>query len=177
MHTKPLITLHIILPQPFPKRVILSAARTLAKLDPAINSLGRCIKTNYDHYPSVPRAAGLKHHNWLPTVIRSSDVMSKTSLEDTWGWTIRHLRQVTDMFSVQFAVAAITGTTRRIIYFSSLRLGPDMSVSPGTGHCHSSSLKRRVVKSPDVSCVASGVWVERKICKVYNQEIQRAEQT
>lgn len=159
MHTKPLITLHIILPHT-PKSVNLSAARTLAKLHSAINSLGSCVETNYDHYPSAPRTAGLQHYNWLPTVIRSSDVMSKTWLVDTWGMDnnvpapssgYRH------MFSVHFVGAAINGTKRRIIFFSSLRLCPYMSPSPVTCHCYSCSLNRQVAKSPDVSCVASNV--------------------
>jgi hypothetical protein len=124
MHTKPLITFHIIIPHT-PKRVKLSAARTLAKLHPAINSLGSCVETNYDHYPTVRRTAGLKHYNWLPNVIRSSDTTSKTWIVDTGGMDnsvpapssgYRH------MFSVQFVGATITGTTRSIIFFSSLRL-------------------------------------------------------
>ena len=116
--------LHIILPHT-PKRVNLSAARTLAKLHPAINTLGSCVETNYDHYPSVPRTAGLKHYNWLPTVISSSDVTSKMWLVDTWGMdnkvptpssSYRH------MFTVQFVGAAITGATRSITFLSSIRL-------------------------------------------------------
>ena len=59
------------------------------------------------------------------------------------------------MFSVQFVGAAITGTSRNMIFFSCSRLCPDMSLCPVTFHCYSSSLNRQVAKSPGVSCVAS----------------------